>query len=169
MKALISVENIAQNILIIRGHKVMLDHDLANLYRVKTKRLNEQVKRNKKRFPENYMFQLTKIERAEVVAICDHLENLKYSPTLPYAFTEHGAVMLASVLNSEVAINTSIQIVNAFIKLREMVLTHKDLVRKINAMEKTYNHQFKVVFDAIRQLMATPEKKKKQIGFLQGK
>lgn len=149
----------------IRGHKVMLDHDLANLYGVKTKRLNEQVKRNKKRFPDNYMFQLTKDEKAEVVANCDHLRNLKYSRTLPNVFTEHGAVMLASVLNTDVAINVSIQIVNAFIKLRELALSNKDLVIKIKAMEKKYNYQFRAVFDAIRQLMNTEDTKKKRIGF----
>lgn len=97
----IPLEAIEQRIIIIRGHKVMLDMDLATVYGVSTKRLNEQVKRNRDRFPDDFMFQLTENEKTEVVAICDHLKRLKFSPTLPYAFTEHGAVMLASVLDKD--------------------------------------------------------------------
>ena len=140
----------------------MLDIDLAVLYGVTTKRLNEQVKRNRDRFPEDFMFQLAEKEKAEVVANCDHLKMLKFSPHLPYAFTEHGAIMLATVLNSPVAVQASVQVVRAFVKLREMLASHKDLARKLDEMEKKYDAQFKIVFDAIRELMTPPEKPKRK-------
>lgn len=104
-------------------------------------------------------------EKAEVVANCDHLKRLKFSPTLPYAFTEHGAIMLASVLNSPIAVQTSVLVVRAFVKLREMLATHKDLAKKLEEIEKKYDAQFKVVFDAIRELMRPPETKRRKIGF----
>lgn len=150
----------------IRGQKVMLDADLAQLYGVTTKRLNEQVKRNQRHFPRDFMFQLTPREKTEVVAICDHLAKLKFSPGLPYAFTEHGAIMLASVLNTPIATRFSVQIVRAFIKLREAVASHKELTRRIDEMEDKYDDQFKLVFDAIRRLMTPPEPKRRKIGFL---
>jgi hypothetical protein len=159
-------ERIQRSILTIRGQKVMLDTDLADLYKIPTKALNQAVKRNKGRFPGDFMFQLTKEEKAEVVTNCDHLQRLKFSPTLPFAFTEHGAVMLANVLNSRVAVQVSIQIVRAFIRLREAVATHKDLAQRLDQLEKKYDTQFKVVFDAIRQLMIPPEPKRRKIGFL---
>jgi hypothetical protein len=142
-----------------------LDTDLAELYGVSTKRLNEQVKRNLNRFPDDFMFQLTLEEKNKVVAICDHLKRLKFSHALPHAFTEHGAIMLASVLNSPIAVQTSIQVVRVFIKLREMMATHKELAHKIEVMEKKYDAQFKVVFDAIRELMTPPPKPGRKIGF----
>jgi hypothetical protein len=166
---IVPVEKIERSILFIREEKVMLDVDLANLYGVTTKRLNEQVKRNRNRFPEDFMFQLTEKEKAEVVANCDHLKMLKFSPHLPYAFTEHGTIMLATVLNSSVAVQASIQVVRAFIKLREMIATHKEFARKLDEMEKKYDAQFKIVFDAIRQLMSPPEKHKRKVGFLREK
>ena len=147
----------------------MLDADLAVLYGVTTKRLNEQVKRNRDRFPEDFMFQLTKNESAEVVANCDHLKILKFSPHLPYAFTEHGAIMLATVLNSPVAVHASIQVVRAFVRLRQLLTSNVELARKLDALEKKYDTQFKVVFDAIRQLMTSPERNKRKIGFLREK
>ncbi len=137
----------------VRGTRVMLDADLADLYGVTTKRLNEQVKRNRERFPDDFMFTLTAREKAEVVANCDHLSRLKFSPTLPFAFSEHGAIMLASVLNSPVAVVTSVQIVRAFVRLREMAGLHKDLARKLDELERKYDKQFAAVFDAIRGLM----------------
>ena len=143
----------------------MLDADLARLYGVTTKRLNEQVRRNRDRFPDDFMFRLTDAEKKEVVANCDHLKTLKFSPNLPYAFTEHGAVMLAAVLNSPVAVDVSIQIVKTFIRLRELLANNKELAKKIEELEKKYDTQFKIVFDAIRQLMSAPEPKKKKIGF----
>lgn len=163
--SIVSLETIERRILTIRGQKVMLDADLADIYGVVTKRLNEQVRRNYDRFPKDFMFQLTKEEKDEVVANCDHLKKLKFSPTLPYAFTEHGAVMLATVLNTPIAVQTSILVVRAFIKLREMIISHKELARKIDEMEKKYDAQFKVVFEAIRQLMSPPQKPIRKIGF----
>jgi len=135
------------------------------VYAVPTKRLNEQVRRNHARFPADFMFQLTAQEKAEVVASCDHLRSLKFSPVRPYAFTEHGALMLALVLNSPVAVAASIQIVRAFVRLRELALMHKDLASKLAALERKYDARFKVVFDAIRQLMAPPAPRTKRIGF----
>jgi len=166
-KDLIPIETIKNKILLIRGQKVMLDRDLAKLYGVSTKRLNEQVKRNIKRFPEDFMFQLT---REEVKSLRSHFATLKlkrgrYVKYLPYAFTEQGVAMLSSVLNSERAILVNIQIMRAFTKLRQMLLTHKDLKRKIEDMENKYDQQFKVVFDAIRELLEPPLKPKKRIGF----
>ncbi len=165
MTDIIPLEPIERRILLIRGEKVMLDTDIASLYGVSTKRLNEQVKRNRSRFPQDFMFQLNEKEKAEVVANCDHLKQLKFSPTLPYAFTEHGAIMLATVLNSPVAVAASIQVVRAFVRLRQMLASNAELARKLEALEKKYDAQFKVVFDAIRQLMTPPETKKKKIGF----
>ena len=120
-ESLIPVCTIQQRILLIRGEKIIVDADLALFYGVPTKRLNEQVKRNKERFPEDFMFQLTATEKAEVVANCDHLSKLKYSPSLPYAFTEHGALMVASVLNSPRAVEMSVFIVRAFVQLRQVI------------------------------------------------
>jgi hypothetical protein len=150
---LIPIEKINRAILLIRGKKVMLDADLAVIYGVKTFRLNEQVKRNKTRFSEDFMFQLTDNEKQEVIAKCDHLEKLKYSPTNPYAFTEHGAIMLASVLNTPVAIQASILVVRAFVKLRELLATHQELNRKFKALEEKVDRKFSVVFQLFEALM----------------
>lgn len=162
---LLHPENIQNKIIILREQKVMLDVDLAVLYHVPTKRLNEQVKRNFKRFPPDFMFQLSANETKEVVAICDHLKNLKFSHSLPYAFTEHGILMLSSVLNSERAIEVNIQIMRTFTKLRELMLAHKDLRIKIEELEKKYDSQFKIVFNALRRLIDPPNKRKPAIGF----
>jgi hypothetical protein len=152
-------------ILLLRGQRVMLDADLAQLYGVATKRLNEQVRRNRDRFPADFMFQLTHDEKAEVVATCDHLRSLKFSPSLPTAFTEHGAVMLAAVQQSPAAVAASIQVVRAFVRLRAMLVEHGDLARRIDALEARYEGHFKVVFDAIRALMTPPDKPARRIGF----
>ena len=162
---IIPAERIDRGILIIRGQKVMIDADLAELYGVPTKRLNEQVRRNADRFPADFMFQLTDDEKKQVVANCDPLQKLKYSATLPYAFTEHGAVMLAAVLNSPVAVQASIQVVRAFVRIRQLLATNTDLARRMATLEKKYDARFKAVFDAIKQLMSTDEKPKKKIGF----
>lgn len=162
---IIPTERIQRGILIIRGQKVMLDADLAELYGVPTKRLNEQVKRNAERFPPDFMFQLTDEEKRGVVATCDHLQRLKYSPVLPHAFTEHGAVMLATVLNSEVAVRASVEIVRAFLRLRQLLAGHADLARKVAALERKYDAQFKAVFTAVRRLMAPEDPPPKKIGF----
>lgn len=167
MTTLLPVEHIEQKILLIRRHKVMLDADLAKLYGISTKRLNEQVKRNIERFPADFMFELTEAEKQEVVANCDHLKNLIFSHALPRAFTEHGALMLANVIKSPRAIQVSIQVVKAFVKLRQLLISHKDLAEKLNKMEKSYDQKFKVVFDALRQLMTPPTtSSKRKIGFL---
>jgi hypothetical protein len=166
-EAIIPTERIERAILLIRGQKVMLDADLAELYGVSTRRLNEQVRRNRSRFPLDFMFQLTSEEKAKVVANCDHLNRLKFSPVLPFAFTEHGAIMVASILNTERAVEVSVFVVRAFVKLREMLATHKDLARRLDELEKKYDTQFKIVFDAIRELMKPPEAPapRKKIGF----
>lgn len=163
--AKIPIEQVESAILLIRGEKVMIDSDLASLYGVTTKRLNEQVKRNRERFPADFMFQLTSGEKAEVVANCDHLNRLKFSPVLPFVFTEHGAIMAANVLNSKRAVRASVQVVRAFIRLPEMLASNTELARKFNDLERKYDAQFKVVFDAIRKLMTQPEPQRKQIGF----
>lgn len=162
-------ETIMGKILLIRSKRVMIDKDLAELYGVPTKRLNEQVKRNLKRFPDDFMFQLTLIEKEEVVAKCDHLKNLKFSPNLPYVFTEHGAVMLASILNSDRAITVNIQIVRIFIKMREMILTQKDILLKLEQLETRitgHDEQITLVFEYLKQLLSSPQEPRVQIGFV---
>src|SRR4030042_467400 len=170
-KAIIPIGQIEQRILLIRGQRVMLDADLAMLYGVPTRVLNQAVRRNLKRFPQDFMFKLTQPEKDQVITICDHLKNLKYAKALPNAFTEHGAIMAASVLNTEKAIQISVYVVRAFVKLREMLSTHKELAYKLAALErKLQNHDESIqsLVTAIRQLMAPPEPEppKKRIGFL---
>jgi len=167
-KFLTSVVSVEKAILLIREEKVILDTDLARLYGVTTKRLNEQVKRNRDRFPVDFMFQLSAEEKAKVVADCDHLANLKFSRSLPYAFTEHGAIMAASVLKTPRAIEVSIFVVRAFVKLREILATHKELARKLLELERRlgdHEEQIQVIFEAIKQLMIPPELNRKRIGF----
>jgi len=163
--SLIPMERIERTILLIRGEKVMLDLDLAGIYGVTTKVLNQAVKRNASRFPADFMFQLTEMEKSEVVTNCDHLARLKFSPHLPYVFSEHGALMLANVLNSARAAQTSVQVVRVFVRLRQMLASNAELARKLELLEKKYDAQFKVVFDAIRQLMSPPARPNREIGF----
>ena len=166
-------ELIMNKILVLRGMKVMIDSDLAELYGVTTKRLNEQVKRNIKRFPEDFMFQLTVEEKQEVVANCDHLERLKFSPTMPYVFTEHGAVMLASVLNSDRAIIVNIQIVRVFSRMRQLFETHTEILRKLDQLQKKdieQDEQIELIFEYLRQLEQSRQQQedqanRKRIGF----
>jgi len=167
---LIPIENVANCILLLRGQKVMLDADLAKLYCVKTKALNQAVKRNIGRFPQDFMFQLSPREKAKVVTKCDHLQQLKFSAGLPYAFTEHGAVMLASILNSPIAVEASIQVVRAFIHLRGILSANKNVARKLKELEKKYDMhdtQIQKIFAAIRQLMAPEPKSERRMGFRQ--
>ena len=170
IKALLIPDEIVMNkIIIIRGIKVMIDRDLAELYGVTTKQLNQQVKRNYKRFPADFMFQLNEEEKNEVVTNCDHLVSLKFSPNLPYAFTEHGAVMLASVLNSERAIEVNIQIVRVFIKMREMMLTHKNILKKKKKIEKkltSHDDDIALIFEYLKQLLKPPQTPRRKIGFI---
>ena len=138
-----------------------VDTDLANLYGVTTKALSQAVKRNENRFPSDFMFPLRKAEKEEVVTNCDHLSRLRFSYDLPHAFTERGVLMLANVLNSERAVRVSVQIVRAFIRLRETMAAHADPARKLAEMEKKYDAQFKLVFEAIRRLIIQPESPRK--------
>jgi len=163
---LITQEKIERKIFVIRGKKIMLDHDLADLYEVKTHRLNEQVKRNIKRFPDDFMFQLTNREKAEVIANCDNLKMLKFSPVNPYAFTEQGVAMLSSVLSSARAVEVNIQIMRTFSKVRELMITHKDLRLKIEELEKKYDAQFKIIFAALKRLIDPPQRPKAPMGFI---
>jgi hypothetical protein len=169
-KSLIPVDRIEKAILLIRGQKVMLDADLAELYGVETRVLVQAVKRNIDRFPEDFMFQLSKEEvdflRSQIVTL--KKGRGQHSKYLPYAFTEQGVAMLSSVLRSQRAIQVNIEIMRAFIRLRQMLASHVELARKLDALEKKYDAQFKQVFEAIRQLMAPPEPKRRPIGFRKG-
>lgn len=168
-KSIIPAGKIEQRILMIRGEKVIIDADLAEFYGIPTRRLNEQVKRNKERFPDDFMFQLNADEKSEVIAKCDHLEKLKFSKALPFAFTEHGAIMAASVLNSPQAAEVSIFIVRAFVKLRQAIADYKDLTRKISQIERHlsgHDEQINAIIKTIKQLIQpAPVPKKRRIGF----
>jgi hypothetical protein len=156
----IPAEIIERKIFLIRGKKVMIDNDLSLMYDVPTKVLNQAVKRNSKRFPVDFMFQLSIEEKNYVVTNCDHLSQLKFSSNLPYVFSEQGVAMLSSVLNSEKAIAVNIQIIRTFVKLREMVISNKVLRLKIEDIEKKYDKRFKVVFDMLKNLMEEKYSKK---------
>jgi len=179
-KSLIPSEIIEKKIFFLRGQKVMLSSDLAELYQVEPRALIQAVKRNMDRFPEDFMFQLTRDElsllkshslisndsratasRSQIVILKRGL-NIKY---LPYAFSEQGVAMLSSVLRSKRAVLVNVEIMRSFVRLRQMLATNVNLERRLNELERKYDSQFKVVFDAIRQLMASPEKQPKKIGF----
>jgi len=165
---LVPVERIERSILIVRGHKVILDADLAAIYGVTTARLNQQVRRNIQRFPADFAFLLSKNEFADLklhFATSSSGWGGRRKP--PFAFTEHGAVMAASVLNTPIAVEASVEVVRTFVRLRQMLASHKTLARRLDELERKYDAQFKVVFDAIRQLMRppTPAEKKRRIGF----
>jgi len=135
-KAIIPIGSIQQRILEIRGLKTIVDADLAKFYGVETKRLNEQVRRNPVRFPEDFMFHLTKEVKAELVAKCDYLSNIKYSSYLPYAFTEHGAIMAASILNTRRAAEVSVFVVRAFVALRQSIQEYKEIMQRLDPIRK---------------------------------
>ena len=164
MSTSVPIERIANKIYFIRDTRMMLDRDLAELYGVETKVLKQAVRRNIKRFPNDFMFELTKDEfenlRSQIVT--SSWGGARY---LPMAFTEQGVAMLSTVLTSDRAIQVNIQIMRAFTQLRQMLSTHKDLKRKIESMEKKYDQQFQVVFEAIKQLLTEEDKPKKKIGF----
>ncbi|MCK9210613.1 MAG: ORF6N domain-containing protein [Ignavibacteriaceae bacterium] len=165
---LLPTERIESKILLIRGQKVILDRDLAELYGVETKNLNRQVKRNPERFPSEFMFQLTLSEKIELVTDWHRFNSLKHSTVLPFAFTEYGALMLASVLNSQRAIEAGIYVVRAFVKLKEILSTHKELAQKLKELEykiETHDEQITAIFEAINQLLAPPPAIKRKIGF----
>lgn len=175
----VTVHRIEPRIQLLRGVKVIIDADLADLYGVPTKRLNEQVKRNIARFPSDFLFKLSKQEKAEVVANCDHLAKLKFSRTLPYAFTEHSAIQAANVLASCQAVEMGIYVVRAFVKLREAAIEHRDLSQRLDALEEktdalAMDHdsfsrntrlQLRQILDALRELTAPPDPPKRPIGF----
>jgi len=163
----VAPEVIERRIYLTRGQKVMLDSDLAGLYGVETRTLNQAAKRNSSRFPADFMFQLTR-EEAEValrsqIVILKRGEHRKF---LPFAFTEQGIAMLSSVLHSERAVQVNIAIMRAFVKLREMMASHRDLAAKLDALEQKYDAHFRVVFDAIRNLMEPAAKPRRRIGFV---
>jgi hypothetical protein len=162
--SLIPVERIERSILLVRGQKVILDRDLAILYQVSTGNLNKAVSRNLNRFPEDFMFELTNEEFTNLIF---HFGRSSWGGTRkrPRAFTEQGVAMLSSVLRSNRAVSVNIEIMRAFVRLRQMLASNAKLERRLTELEKKYDSQFKVVFDAIRQLMATPEKPHKKIGF----
>ena len=167
-KSLVPPERIERSILLIRGHKVMLSTDLAELYQVEARVLVQAVKRNIARFPEDFMFQLTKEEFSNLKSqiVISSWGGLRRAA--PYALTEQGVAMLSSVLRSKRAIQVNIEIMRAFVRLRQILASNKVLAKRLDDLEKKYDAQFKVVFDAIRQLMAPPEPEppKKRIGFL---
>jgi len=171
---------IESRILVVRGQKVIIDADLALLYGVDTRTLNQAVKRNAERFPMDFMFALTPAEKTEVITSCDHLQKLKFSKSMPYAFTEHGAIQAANVLASARAVEMGIYVVRAFVRLKQASTLHADLAKRLAELEdKTealaMNHdtfsrntrnQLREVFDALRELMTPPDPPKRPIGFI---
>lgn len=174
MSNVVPIERIEQKILVLRGENVMIDHDLAELYGVKTKVFNQAVRRNLERFPEDFMFQLTTQEFEELRSYWESSGLRSQIVTskgrggrryLPYVFTEQGVAMLSAVLRSKRAIAVNIAIMRAFVKLRQMILSHKDLARRLDELERRYDTKFRVVVDAIRKLMEPTEGSKQRIGF----
>jgi len=171
---------IESRIVVLRGLRLMIDADLAALYGVTTKRLNEQVKRNADRFPGDFMFKLNAEEKAEVVANCDHLAKLKFSKVLPFAFTEHGAIQAANVLASPQAVEMGIFVVRAFVRMRELATVHADLAKRLSEMEqkteglalthdtfsRNTRNQLRQLIEAVNQLMTPPDPPKRPIGFV---
>jgi hypothetical protein len=171
---------VESRILMLRGQRVMIDADLAQVYGVPTKALNQAVKRNAGRFPQDFMFQLDAAEKAQVVTNCDHLQKLKFSKALPYAFTEHGAIQAANVLASAQAVEMGIYVVRAFVQLRQASALHADLTKRLMELEErterlelshdTFSsntrHRLKQLLDAVHQLMMPPEPPKRPIGFI---
>ncbi|HUX16211.1 MAG TPA: ORF6N domain-containing protein [Phycisphaerae bacterium] len=164
-KALVLAGRIEGSIFLIRGHKVMLSPDLAALYAVEPRALVQAVKRNIDRFPDDFMFQLTRAEFANLKSqiVTSSWGGARRAP--PYAFTEQGVAMLSSVLRSRRAVRVNIEIMRAFVRLRQMLASHADLARRLDELEQKYDAQFRIVFDAIRELMAPPEPPRKRIGF----
>jgi hypothetical protein len=168
-----SAQQIEARILLVRAQKVMIDADLAQLYGVPTKALNQAVKRNNGRFPADFVFQLSKAEKEEVVTNCDHLARLKFSATLPFAFTEHGALMAASVLNTPRAVEISVYVVRAFVRLRELLVSDRALALKLKELEQrlerrldSHDQAIAQLMHAIRELMTPPTPEKRPIGFV---
>ncbi len=168
MTSIVPTESIVNKIVFFRGEKVLLDHDLAELYGVETKVLKQAVRRNIKRFPDDFMFELTKEENQSLRSQNVTLKRGQHSKYLPFAFTEQGVAMLSSVLNSERAIDVNIAIMRAFVQLRRMIASHDELASKLAELErhlKDHDDQIQAIFEAIQQLVASPETKKRKIGF----
>jgi len=165
-RAVVPESRIARHIAFVRGHKVMLDQDLAVLYGVSTTRLNEQVRRNSERFPSDFMFQLTS-EEAENLRSLFATSSWRHGSRrfLPLAFTEQGVAMLSGVLNSRRAVRVNVEIMRTFVKLRQILSSHAELARKLEELEKKYDSQFRVVFDAIRELMNAEPGEGRPVGF----
>lgn len=161
----VPIERIERVILLVRGEKVILDADLAALYGVETRAFVQAVKRNSERFPKDFMFQVTSKEFASLRSQFVISKGKGGRRHAPYAFTEHGAIMAANILKSDRAVRASVQVVRAFVKLRQMLASDTELGRKLDELEKKYDRQFKIVFDAIRRLMSPPPAKAKPIGF----
>lgn len=167
-----NLSNIDDKIFTIRGIKVMIDRDLAELYQVETKRLNEQVKRNMERFPNDFMFQLSEKEKEEVVAKCDHLDKLRFSPVLPYVFTEQGVYMLATVLKSKIAVDVNISIMRTFTKLKNLSVPYFDIIKRLETLE-TDNQQTKELLHKVVQVVSNmqslqneAQEETKKMGFI---
>ena len=162
---IIKEENIASHIYFLRGHNLILDFDLASLYEVETRALKQAVKRNLRRFPDDFMFALDQNE-IDFVVSQNVIPSKRYlGGAIPYAFTEQGVAMLSGILNSERAIQVNISIMRAFVQLRKLISTHKDLVQKLSQIEKKYDEQFKLVFEALRQLIQKDSEPRKRIGY----
>lgn len=164
------VESIASRILVVRGRRVIVDADLAALYGVATKRLNEQVRRNRNRFPPDFVFELTDAERAEVVAKCVHLSRLRFSPAASLAFTEHGALMASAVLSTRRAVEVSVYVMRAFVQLREAVAAHREIGRRLDELQRKVGAQDGVIVGivrALRELTQPPPQTRRRIGFVQ--
>lgn len=163
-----NLEIVSQYIITIRNQRVMIDADLARLYGVSTKALNQAIKRNIGRFPQDFMFRLTSDEKNELVTNCDQFKNIKHSISLPYAFTEHGAIMVASVLNVPKAIEISVYIVRAFVKMREMLSANRNFLQKLLTLENRvtdHDNSIKMIFDVLRKMLTPPQITKRKIGF----
>lgn len=166
MKPSKSIESL---ILTIRDHKVMIDADLAGLYGVETRALNQAVKRNRDRFPKDFMFRLTSVEKSEVITICDHLHRLKFAQSLPFAFTEHGAIMAATVLNSPQAVAMSVFVVRAFVQMREQIAANRTILKRLAEIDKTLLGHDTALVDLYEKLLPLlqppPDSPKRRIGF----
>ena len=165
MNEVVPIKNLINKIIFLRGHKVMLDSDLAELYGAETKMLKRAVRRNIDRFPVDFMFEISNDEYISLRSQFGTLKRGQHSKYLPYAFTEQGIAMLSSVLHSERAIKVNIAIMRAFVKLRELLLSNKELNQQLQEMEAKYDKQFRIVFEVLQQLMETPDKPRKDIGF----
>ena len=166
MSKIIPIEKITEKIYLIRGARVMLDKDLAALYGIENRVLKQDVRRNIDRFPSDFMFELSKMEYQSLRSQNVILKRGQHSKYLPFVFTEQGVAILSSVLKSDRAVQVNIQIMRAFIKMRQMYISHEDLKQKIIAMERKYDKQFQIVFEAIKQLLDEDEKPKRKIGYV---